>query len=83
MTAEETAQVNAYIAQINTAHHTEMSLMRRQLHGEQHSRKLAQEQLSKRDEAIRELVKLIPPEPFKSQMGQIFNYYCPDYYIPF
>jgi hypothetical protein len=83
MTNEETTQVNTYIAQLNSAHHTEMSELRRQLMSEQHSRRLAQEQLSKRDEAMRELVKLNPPEAFKIQLHQILNHYCPDYFVPF
>lgn len=83
MTAEEIQQVQTYIAQLQEVHNKEVITMRRNTTVEQHSRKLAQAQLSKRDEAMREIAKLGIPEPFQTQVGQILNYYCPDYEVPF
>ena len=83
MSPEETQQVQTYIAQLQGQHAQAMGNLRKLCMAEEHSRKLAQQELFKRDQAIREIVKLVPPEPFRTQVGQIFNYYCPDFDIPF
>lgn len=82
MTAEETAQVNAYIQKLNVQHAYE-------LQNEQRFRKLAQADALKMGIAVHEIWKLahtqstLPPAHFATCVRQIINYYCPDFDIPF
>ena len=96
MTAEETQQVNAYIATLQAQHLATMQAMQAGmaqqalvLQGELKYRKLAQADSLKMGTAVHEIMKLsrtqppIPPDVFATCVKQIVNHYCPDYDIPF
>jgi hypothetical protein len=80
MTAEETAQVNAYIQQVEAKHTVKLQLSNK-------ARKLAQEDADKMRTAVTEIWKLskteVPPAEFGKCVRQIINYYAPDWDIPF
>jgi hypothetical protein len=82
MTAEETQQVQSYIANLNAEH-------ARKLHFESQARKVAQADSLKMGQAMLEIWKLanaqstITPQQFAIYVRQIINYYAPDFDIPF
>lgn len=82
MTNEETTQVTSYIQGLTTAHNKAM------FHQAQ-TRTYAQEERSKMEKAICEIMNLtktqpdLPPVQFATYVRQIVNHYCPDWDIPF
>ena len=93
MTAEETAQVQAYISNLQAQQTATLRTMEIQhgvkLQNEQRARKIAQKDSADMVKAMHEIWKLagptcqLTPEQFAVCIRQIMNYYCPDFDIPF
>lgn len=82
MTAEETAQVNAYIQKLQAQHAFA-------LQAETRARTIAQADSLKMGQAVHEIWKLantqstLTPTVMAQYTRQIIDHYCPDFDIPF
>jgi hypothetical protein len=93
MTAEETHQVQTYIAQLQSQHAAEITALKiehsKQLGNSTKHRHIAVKDRDQMGLAVHEIWKLansqstITPAVMAQYTRQIINYYCPDFDIPF